>query len=110
LGLRHTEIGEHGYAIRVLRADFHLARARRLAGLPMIDPEFGVQYRSQARRFDLAASHRELGIARRLYGVAKRVGRRLDQLLLCDLRSREIEARYRLVDETARLGSQKGRT
>jgi tetratricopeptide (TPR) repeat protein len=110
LGLRQTEIGEHGYAIRVLRADFHLARARRLAGLPMIDPEFGVQYRPRAGKLDLAAAHRELGIARRLYGVAKRVGRRLDHLLLCDLRSREIEARYRLVDEAARLGSQKTRT
>jgi tetratricopeptide (TPR) repeat protein len=100
--LRRVEFGEHGFVLRALHADWHLARARLAAGLPMIDPECGIERRPRRPGPERAVAEPALARARRLYARALAHGREIDRLLGTRLRTWEIEARLTLCDRTER--------
>jgi tetratricopeptide (TPR) repeat protein len=102
LALRHTETGEHAHVIRLVRADHHLACARRRAGLPMLDVESGIAFEPPPGDLDASGARRELARARRAYARAAPRAHALDALFECDLRARELTARLALVAATAR--------
>jgi tetratricopeptide (TPR) repeat protein len=97
--LHRVECGEHVFALRALHADWHLARARLAAGLPMLDPECGSERRVR-RPLEPAAAEPALARARRLYARAAACGHELDRLLGTRLRTWELEARLALCDRT----------
>jgi hypothetical protein len=103
LRLRSTEVSEHGYVLRVLLADYHLARARKLAGLPALDTEFHHLY--EARQGELprepARARGALARARSAYERARVRGERLDSLLDCRLRTWQIATRLSGVEQTS---------
>ena len=98
--LHRVEFAEHGFVLRALHADWHLARARHAAGLPMLDPECGVERRTRRPGAERAVAEPALARARRLYARALAHGRELDRLLATRLRAWEIEARLALCDRT----------
>jgi len=98
-GLHRLECGEHAFVLRALHADWHLARARLAAGLPMLDPECGSE-RPVRRPAERRAGEPALARARRLYACAGAYGRGIDRLLGTSLRTWEIEARLALCDRT----------
>jgi tetratricopeptide (TPR) repeat protein len=99
-GLPRIEFAEHVFVLRALHADWQLARARRAAGLPMIDPECGVERRARGPAPGRAAALPALVRARRLYARALARGREIDRLLGTGLRRAEIEARLALCERT----------
>jgi tetratricopeptide (TPR) repeat protein len=100
--LHRMEFAEHVFVLRALHADWHLARARLAAGLPMIDPECGIERRPRRPGPERAVAEPALARARRLYARALALGGELDRLLGTGLRRSEIEARLALCDRTAR--------
>jgi hypothetical protein len=103
LRLRSTEISEHGYVLRVLLADYHLARARELAGLPALDAEFHHLYdtrRTELPREQIGARS-ALARARSAYQRARIQGEKLDSLLDCQLRAWQIANRLSATQQTS---------
>jgi hypothetical protein len=98
-GVHRLECGEHAFVLRALHADWHLARARLAAGLPMLDPECGSE-RPVRRPPERGAAEPALARARGLYARAGAHGRGIDRLLGTRLRTWEIEARLALCDRT----------
>ena len=99
--LHRVEFAEHAFVLRALHADLHLTRARLAAGLPLLDPECGVERRPRRPGPEPAAAEPALARARRLYGRAGAHGREIDSLLGTSFRAWEIEARLALCDRTA---------
>jgi hypothetical protein len=99
-GLPRIEFAEHVFVLRALHADWHLARARLAGGLPMLDPECGVERRARRPGPERAEAAPALARARRLYGRALARGREVDRLLGTGLRRAETEARLALCDRT----------
>jgi hypothetical protein len=90
---------EHAYVLRVLVGDYHLARARELAALPALDPDFGGLHerRGSTRRRDRAGARAALERARLAYLRAAPRGRRQDACFDCGLRAGQIAARLETV-------------
>jgi tetratricopeptide (TPR) repeat protein len=96
LRLRNSAVGDIRYETRLLLADYHLANARRLAGLPPVDLELVGEVERPGSRASNETVLQQLHCARRLYGLALRTGRAIDRLLTCEVRTREVEQRLRL--------------
>jgi tetratricopeptide (TPR) repeat protein len=100
--LHRIEFAEHAFVLRALHADWQLARARLAAGLPMIDPECGIERRPRRPGPERAVAEPALARARRLYARALAQGHEVDRLLGTGLRRWEIEARLALCERTER--------
>jgi hypothetical protein len=96
LALRHTEVGEHAFAMRVLLADHHHARARQLAQLPSIDLEFHRVYplAAPASAANPEAAQQAVARAQRGYERLATRGYALDEAV--DSRLREWQLSDRL--------------
>jgi ATP/maltotriose-dependent transcriptional regulator MalT len=93
LKLRHGELARDRYRIRLLHADFHLAMARSLLGLPVLDLEFGGRNAAGDQGRDPMAAGGHLAKAERGYGRALLAGRLVDRLLCCNFRKQEMKSR-----------------
>jgi hypothetical protein len=103
LRLRRTETSEHAHVLRVLLADYHLARARRWAALPALDAEFHHRYESLPGGLsrEPAVARSALARARFAYGRGRMSGERLDALLDCRLRAWQIADRLGTAQRTS---------
>jgi tetratricopeptide (TPR) repeat protein len=98
LSLRRAEVAHDRFAIRLLWADYLLARAQRGSGLPIIDPLTGRRFLEPAPPTASPASgERRLRAAEQAYVRAGDEGRRIDARLGCDWRERAIAKRLALV-------------
>lgn len=95
LHFRHTEVGDHAFAVRVLVGDWHLAEARRQGGLPARDADFGCEYEGGERLAhpDLASARRAARRARRAYAALRPRAAALDRLLASPLRTWQLDFR-----------------
>jgi proteasome accessory factor A len=91
---QEAESGLDRYALLLLHADYQLARARHAAGLSMVDATTGLQIvSSETAPLRPAAARRRLGLVAEAYDRVLKEGHRLDELLECRAREREITAR-----------------
>lgn len=103
LALRGAEVAHDRFAVRLLWADYQLARAQRGAGLPVVDPVTGRAVGELApTTTPPALSEQRLRAAEQSYARAGDEGRRLDARLECDWRARAIADRLALVETTRR--------
>jgi hypothetical protein len=103
LGLRGAEVADDRFAVRLLWADYQLARAQRGAGLPVVDPVTGRPAGELApTTAPPGLSEQRLRAAEQSYARAGDEGRRLDPRLECDWRARAITDRLALVETTRR--------
>ena len=97
LALRQSEIGEQRFTVRLMVGDYHLARARTLSGLAMIDPETTLAHRALGVRKASAAARSHLAKAQRHFDAALAIGLRLDALLECDRHRCDIDERMAIL-------------
>jgi tetratricopeptide (TPR) repeat protein len=97
---RHAEVGEHAFAFWVMRADLHLVRARSLAGLARIEPEFGIEDETSRGRPNRSGARRALVRAERGYESARTLALELDRRLRCSLRAWQLACRTALLERT----------
>ena len=102
LGLRTCAAGGLRYSVRVLLGDYHLAVARQVMGLPVIDPRTGAEMPVERIPGSTITARRSLYRARRAYHWASSIGDALDTLLECDWRRREVQARLDLVADATK--------
>lgn len=100
LRLRRSELSRDRYRLCLLHADFHLAMARALVGLHVLDFETGRSYAAADRERDRAAAGDHLAKAEQGCQRALLAGRRVDRLLSCNMREQEMKARIAIVPET----------
>jgi hypothetical protein len=95
LRFRHTEVGDHAIALRVLMGDWHLANARRQGGLAARDADFGCEYETSERpaHRDLEAARRAASRARRAYAALRPRAAAMDRLLASRLRTWQLDLR-----------------
>lgn len=93
--MRHSESGLDRYAYQLLRADYHLAQARRaVARTGTFDDEFANTFPADAAHLpESTAALSELRKARAAYETALKTGRWIDEQFECSLRQQEISAR-----------------
>jgi hypothetical protein len=91
--MRRSESAHDRYGFQLLRADFHLARARRAAGIAQSDDELGVEFPTPAEIENPPVTLFELGKARAAYDAALKIGCWIDDQLECHARRQEIYAR-----------------
>jgi tetratricopeptide (TPR) repeat protein len=101
-GQSQKDYAEHGFVLRALHADWHLTRARIAGGLPLVDPETGLEQRPPRSAVPPAAAGPALTRARGLYRRARKLGEPIDRLLATALRGWEIDDRLALCDRTDR--------
>jgi tetratricopeptide (TPR) repeat protein len=100
LSMRCSEAGRDRYRVHLLHADFHLAMARSLAGLPILDLETGGCYVAGGCERGLVAADHHLAKAEQGYQRALVAGCRLDRLLSCNFREQEIRGRIAVASVT----------
>ena len=93
LRLRSSEPGLVRYEVRLLLGDFHLAMARRYAGLPALDIETGTSFAAGSASPDLVRARRHWRRAERAWHSARRAGIAIDLSLECAERATQIAAR-----------------
>jgi hypothetical protein len=101
--MRRAESAHDRYSFQLLRADYHLARARRAAGLAPADDELATEFPAPGALTNPRAPLFELARARAAYDAALRVGRWIDEQLECHARRQEINARLARVAAIERL-------
>lgn len=101
--MRRAESAHDRYAFQLLRADYHLARARRAAGLAPADDELADEFPLPDALDNPRAPLFELAKARAAYDAALRVGRWIDEQLECRARQQEIHSRRARVAAIERL-------
>lgn len=91
--MRRSESGHDRYVIQLLRGDYHLARARSLAGLVQADDEYDTEFPSFGPRAKRSELKHELKKARNAYKSALAIGSWIDEQLRSTFRQREITQR-----------------
>jgi hypothetical protein len=77
-----------------LRGDYHLACARKAAGMPPRDDEYATEFTPPARLSNSQAVSRSLNRARRAYEAALKAGSWIDEQLQCAARQEETAQRF----------------
>lgn len=96
--LRSIENGHYRFGVRLLIGDYHLAYARRYAGMEPVDDEYGESFPMPITVVEVDNTRRRLIRARLAYNRALTVGKELDEKLQCSWRQREISNRFERIE------------